>query len=139
MRVLAVDLGSKRVGLARSDETATIAEPHGVISATPAETLPARLAAAAREIEAGEIVVGLPRRLDGSSGPEAAAARQVAEALRAASGLRVELLDERLSTAQAERALIAGDASRSRRRQVVDSVAAALILQTYLERRRARR
>lgn len=137
--MLAVDLGSKRVGLARSDESATIAEPHGVIAAEPAETLPARLAAAAHEAGAEEIVVGLPRRLDGSSGPEAVAARRLADALRTASGLRVELLDERLSTVQAERALLAADARRSRRRQVVDSVAAALILQSYLERRRARR
>ena len=136
MRVLAVDLGSRRVGLARSDETGTIAEPLGVIPADPAETLVARLAAAASEAGAVEVVVGLPRRLDGSLGPEAHVARETARLLQQVSRLPVSLVDERLSTVQAERSLIAAGARRARRKAAVDGVAAALILQTYLARKR---
>ncbi len=136
MRVLAVDLGTRRVGLARSDETATIAEPVGTLPAEPEETLVERLAAAAREHCAGEIVVGLPRRLDGSLGPEAKAARDLADRLRQATGLRVALADERLTTVAAERSLLAAGARRGRRREVRDQVAAALILQSYLAGRR---
>ena len=138
-RVLGVDLGSVRVGLARSDETGTVAEPLATLPAEPAATLPDRLADAAREAGAGEIVVGLPKRLDGGEGPEAKAARRLAAELRGRSGLPVALIDERLSTAAAERALIAQGARRSRRRAVVDQVAATLILQSYLAGRDARR
>lgn len=136
MRVLAVDLGTRRVGLARSDESATIAEPLGVLPAEPAATLVERLAAAAQEVGAAEIVVGLPRRLDGSLGPEAQSARQLAGELRRRTGLPVALADERLTSVAAERALIETGARRGRRRQVVDQVAATLILQGYLARRR---
>lgn len=132
MRVLAVDLGSRRVGLARSDETATIAEPLATLPAEPAETLVERLAAAAEAAGASEIVVGLPRRLDGSLGPEAKAAQAIAAELRTKTGLRVALADERLSTAAAERSLLSAGARRERRKQVIDQVAAALILQSYL-------
>ena len=138
MRVLAVDLGAKRVGLARSDESRTIAEPYGTLAGEPAATLVERLAEAVRAAGATEVVIGLPRRLDGSAGPEAAAARAVADQLRRLTRLRVELMDERLTSAQAERVLLAGGSRRARRREVVDRVAATLILQSYLERRRVR-
>jgi putative Holliday junction resolvase len=132
-RVLAVDPGSRRVGLAISDPTGTIAQPLTWLPAEPAATLVARLAALAREREAERLVVGLPRRLDGGLGPEAKAARALAEGLREATGLDVALVDERLTSVAAERALLAGGASRARRRQLSDQVAAALILQTYLD------
>jgi putative holliday junction resolvase len=131
--VLAVDPGSKRVGTALSDPTGTVAQPFRTLPAEPASTLPARIAELAREVEAGEIVVGLPLRLDGREGPEARAAREMSARLREATGLRVRLVDERLSSAAAERALVAGGARRSRRREVADQVAAAIFLQTYLE------
>ncbi len=136
MRILAIDPGSKRVGLAVSDPTGTIAQALTTIAAEPADTLAARLAAVAREAEAARIVVGLPRRMDGTYGPEAAAARALADGVRAASRLPVELVDERLTTVAAERAMIAGGLRRSRRRQSIDQVAAALLLQTHLDRRR---
>lgn len=135
-RVLAVDPGTRRVGVAVSDPTGTIAQPLTVLPAEPAGSLPERLAALAREHEASELVVGLPRRMDGSLGPEAREARALADRLRLASGLGVTLVDERLTSAAAERALLAGGLSRARRRQLSDQVAAALILQTYLDRRR---
>ena len=135
MRVLAVDPGSKRVGLAISDSTGTIAQPMTTIPAEPRETLAARLATVAREHEAIRIVVGLPRRMDGSLGPEAKAARELAGEVRAASKLPVELVDERLTTAAAEKSLLAGGMRRKDRRANIDRVAAAILLQTHLNRR----
>jgi len=105
--------------------------------AEPQETLAERIADIARREDAGRIVVGLPLRLDGSSGPEAKSARDLADTLRRASGLPVELVDERLTTAAAERAMIEGGARRSRRRETIDQVAATLLLQSHLDRRQA--
>jgi putative Holliday junction resolvase len=120
--------------VAISDPTGTIAQPLTSVPAEPAASLVARVAALAAEREAERLVVGLPRRMDGSLGPEAAAARALAHGLRRATGLPVSLVDERLTSVAAERALLAGGASRARRRQLSDQVAAALILQTYLDR-----
>ncbi|HEV2416102.1 MAG TPA: Holliday junction resolvase RuvX [Candidatus Dormibacteraeota bacterium] len=133
--MLAVDLGSKRVGLAVSDPTGKIAQPLATVDANPQETLPERVAEIAKEHEVTEIVVGLPRRLDGSFGPEAKSARAIAEAIRKASRRRVELVDERLTTAQAERSMIAGGVRRERRKATIDQVAATLLLQSHLDRR----
>jgi putative Holliday junction resolvase len=135
-RVVAVDPGSRRVGVAVSDPDRLIAQPLCQIPAAPLESLPERLVALAREQEAEELVVGLPRRLDGGLGPEAHAARELADRLRALSGLPVTLVDERLTSAAAERALVATGIKRARRRQLSDQVAAALILRHHLDRRR---
>jgi putative holliday junction resolvase len=137
VRILAVDPGSKRVGLAVSDPTETIAQALSTIPAEPGDTLATRLAEIAKAHEARRIVVGLPLRLNGTRGPEAAAAKQLADALRQASGLPVELVDERMTTAAAERSLIAGGVRREKRRLVVDGVAATLLLQGHLDRKRA--
>jgi putative Holliday junction resolvase len=130
---MAVDPGSRRVGIAVSDPTRTIAQPLSTVAAEPAATLVERLAALAREQEASRLVVGLPRRLDGGQGPEAKAARALADDLRRATGLPVTMVDERLTSVAAERALLASGASRARRRQLSDQVAAALILQSHLD------
>jgi putative holliday junction resolvase len=137
-RVLAIDPGSRRVGVAVSDPSATIAQPLTVLAANPGATLVERLAGLAREQEAIALVVGLPRRLDGGLGPEAKAARTLADELRRATGLVVTLVDERLTSAAAERALLSGGASRARRRQLSDKVAATMILQSYLDSVRLR-
>lgn len=137
-RVLAIDPGSRRVGVAVSDPSATIAQPLTVLAAHPGATLVERLARLAREQEAAALVVGLPRRLDGGIGPEAKAARILADELRRATGLEVTLVDERLTSAAAERALLSGGASRARRRQLSDKVAATMILQSYLDSVRLR-
>lgn len=134
--MLAVDPGSKRVGVAISDPSGTIAQALVTEPAEPHETLAERLAGIAREQGAGRIVVGLPRRLDGSEGPEAKSARSLAEQLRRLARLPVELVDERLTTAQAERAMIDAGARRSRRREGIDRVAATLLLQSHLDRKR---
>ncbi|MDQ6877001.1 MAG: Holliday junction resolvase RuvX [Candidatus Dormibacteraeota bacterium] len=125
------------MGLALSDPTATIAQALTTVAAEPTDTLAARLAEIARTYEAARIVVGLPRRLDGSRGPEAAAAQHLADAVRKESGLPVELVDERLTTVAAERSLIEGGVRRDKRRLSVDRVAATLLLQSHLDRRRA--
>ena len=136
MRILAVDPGSKRVGLAVSDPSATIAQALTTVPAEPADTLVSRLAEIAKAQEARRIVVGLPLRLDGRRGPEAVAAKVLADRLRKESGLPVELVDERLTTAAAERSLIAGGMRREKRRLTIDGVAATLLLQGHLDSRR---
>lgn len=132
-RILAVDPGSRRVGVAVSDPTGTIAQPLTVLSAHPADTLIERLTTLTREHEATALVVGLPRRLDGRLGPEAEAALSLADQLRTATGLEVTMVDERLTSVAAERALLSSGASRARRRRLSDQVAAAMILQTFLD------
>jgi putative Holliday junction resolvase len=137
VRTLAVDPGTKRVGVAVSDPTGMIAQALTTIDAEPAESLAARVAEIAEAQGAGRVVVGMPRRMDGSYGPEAKAARELADRIRKASGLPVELVDERLTTVAAERSLLEGGVRRTKRRQSIDRVAAALLLQSHLDRRRA--
>jgi putative holliday junction resolvase len=139
MRTLAVDPGTKRIGLAVSDPTGTIAQGLSTLDAEPAATLASRLAGVARAQGASRVVVGLPRRLDGTYGPEAAAARRLADGIREQSGLPVELVDERMTTAAAERSLIAGGVKRAERKLTIDKVAATLLLQSHLDRTRLRR
>lgn len=135
-RVLGVDLGARRIGLAVSDLTGTIASPHSVVtrSGDPAADH-RRVAEVASEVEAGMIVVGLPLSLSGADGPAARAAREEAVALAAATGLPVETADERFTTVTAERALVAGGVRRSARKALVDKVAAAVLLQSWLDGR----
>jgi putative Holliday junction resolvase len=137
MRVLAVDPGKVRVGLALSDEGGRLATPHSTLPA--GARLAARIAAVAAAEEAGSVVVGLPRRLDGTEGPEADAARALAQEIAAISGLAVELWDERFTTAMAASALKTSRPKRGRkvataRREATDRVAAAVLLQSYLDR-----
>ena len=135
-RMLGVDLGSKRIGLATSDPTGTIASPRSVLdrAGDPGQDHRA-IVAAAREGEAEMIVVGLPLSLSGADGPAATAVRAEVEALQAVAGpeLPVVLHDERLSTVTAERGLLEAGLRRDARRNVRDAVAAAVILQSYLD------
>ena len=133
MRVLGLDLGQKRIGVAVSDEDASIAFPSGAIeSRGPKKDVKAVLELI-EERAIGRVVVGLPRHLDGREGPEAEAARAFADALHRASGLPVETLDERWTTVEAERVLHAQGRKKKKQRAVVDSVAASIILSTYLD------
>jgi putative Holliday junction resolvase len=141
MRVLAVDPGKVRVGLALSDEGGRLATPHSTLPA--GARLAERIAAIASETSAGTVIVGLPRRLDGSEGPEAEAARDLADGIAEASGLAVELWDERFTSAMAETALRSSRPKRGRkvasaRREATDRVAAAVLLQSYLDRAAAK-
>lgn len=133
MRVLGLDLGQKRIGVAVSDEDASIAFPTGAIQSHGAKRDLQAVLELIEERGIGRVVIGLPRHLDGREGPEARAARDFADALQAASGLPVETLDERWTTVEAERLLSAQGRKRKKQRAVVDSVAASIILGTYLD------
>lgn len=131
-RVLGVDAGEVRVGLAVSDPTGTVATPLATVEAGP--DLPERLAGIAAEQRCDTVVVGLPKALSGRDTASTRRARELADAL-AGHGLRVELWDERLSSAEAERVLLAADRRRSQRRTERDRVAATIILQGWLQAR----
>ena len=133
-RIMAIDWGERRVGIALSDESCTIASPHSVLERSRSLDRDIdRLAGLVEECDVRLVLVGLPLRLDGTQGPAAEVILQVTERLRAVLQVPVQTCDERLSTAEAERALIGGDVSRKRRKGLVDQVAAALFLQTYLD------
>ncbi|GMU79309.1 MAG: putative pre-16S rRNA nuclease [Acidimicrobiia bacterium] len=137
-RALGVDLGEKRIGLARSDPSGVLASPAGTLHRS-GDLSADRVAivAAAREAEAQVIVVGLPRSLSGREGPAARAARAEAEALAEVAGeIRVELHDERFTTRDAQRALTAGGRRGRAPRERIDAAAAAVMLQSYLDGRR---
>lgn len=137
MRVLALDLGTKRIGIAVSDFTGTVASPLTVVVRSGSRRHDhERIAALVREEEAERVVIGLPLSLSGAEGPAARAARAEARALASVVAVPIETFDERLSTVTAERALAEGDVRGRARRQVVDKVAAAVFLQSYLEQRR---
>lgn len=132
--VLGLDLGARRIGLALSDEAARIAFPAGVLERVGLARDVAALRQLAVERAVTRIVVGLPRLLSGREGVGAEAARRFAAVLGEATGLPVELVDERLTTAEADRALREAPARRRRqRKQVIDTLAATLLLRTYLD------
>ena len=135
-RALGVDLGERRIGLALSDPSRTVASPYEVLRRSGDPVTDRRaIVAVAREVGANVIVVGLPLSLSGRVGPAAQAALEEIEALRAIAG-EIELVahDERLTTITAERALKEARVRRDARRNVVDKVAAAVMLQSWLER-----
>lgn len=136
MRILAVDLGKARTGLAVCDEGERLASPAGVIQEYNREKLAVTVAEQAKAYGVGEIVVGLPRNMDGSEGESAQGARLFAEQLRALTELPVALQDERGTTITAHGYLNETDTRGKKRKAVVDAVAATIILEDYLMRRR---
>ena len=132
--VLGLDLGTKTIGIAASDRLLGSATPVETLRRTKftadAEALLARM----REREAGGLVLGLPRNMDGSEGPRAQSTRAFARNLERLTDVPIVFWDERLSTVAAERALLEADTSRARRAEVIDHVAAAYILQGALDR-----
>lgn len=137
-RYLGLDLGSRTVGVAVSDPLGLTAQPLEVIRFRSWEEAEHRLEELVRLYGAERLVVGYPRRTDGSEGPEAERVRQRAARLEKRLGVPCELWDERLTTVVAERALLEADVSRRRRRRVIDQTAAAVMLQSYLDFRRRR-
>jgi putative Holliday junction resolvase len=135
VRILALDVGEKRIGLAVSDPLGITAQGLEVLTRKDPEADLARLVEVAREWGVQEIVLGLPRHMDGRPGKAVPEIMELARRLKEALGVKVATWDERLTSAEAERVLIAADVSRRRRRQVVDQLAAVLILQGYLESR----
>ncbi len=137
MRSLGLDLGARRIGLAISDEEGTFAFPAGSLRRRDLRGDLDALHALMEERGIGAVVVGLPVHMNGRLGPEAAATRRFARELATTTGRPVELLDERWTTREAERALReAGRRGRGRDPGEVDAAAAAILLRTWLERRR---
>lgn len=133
MRILGIDYGDRKIGISVSDELGWTAQGVGVIRFRDEEEAMERIGQLIREYGISEIVIGLPRNMDASIGPRGELSMRLADTLRQRFRLPVHLWDERLSTAHAERTLIAADMSRSKRKKVVDKLAAVLILQGYLD------
>src|SRR5215472_2237526 len=135
-RLLGLDLGEKTIGLALSDRLLTVATPFGTLKRGKFAADAARLDIIISEQGVGGLVVGLPLNMDGSDGPSAQSARAFARNWAGRSEIPLVLWDERLSTAAVTRTLLDADASRKRRSEVVDRMAAAYILQGALDRLR---
>ena len=138
MRFMGLDVGDKTIGIAISDELGISANPITVIRRMGSlKREIGEICRIAEEYEVGRIIVGMPLMLDGTVGIQAEKVIAFADALRRRTKVTVVMWDERLTTAEIERMLIASDQSRAKRKRVVDKLAAALILQSYLDRQRA--
>jgi putative holliday junction resolvase len=133
MRILAIDHGTKRMGIAISDELKMIAQPLEYIPAEPFANFLVRLKELLREKEVDLILVGLPRNMDGSYGPAALKVREFIAALKNDTSVPIKAWDERLTSVQANRLLIQGNVRRDKRKEKVDKMAAAILLQSYLD------
>lgn len=138
-RLLGFDVGTKTIGLALSDVTRAIATPYETLRRTKFTADAKAIAEIVAKQDVGGLVIGLPLNLDGSEGPRAQSTRAFARNLAGHVDLPMAFWDERLSTAAVERHLIEADASRKRRAEVIDRMAAAYILQGALDRLRALR
>ena len=133
MRILALDHGTKRIGVAVSDELKMIATPLEYIPAEPFADFLARLKDIIREKEVELVVIGMPRNMDGSYGPAALKVQEFIAVLKDAITVPIKTLDERLTTVQAQRFLIQGGVRRDKRKDKVDKTAAAILLQSFLD------
>jgi putative Holliday junction resolvase len=136
LRVLGLDVGSKTIGVAVSDELGLLAHPRVTLARRGTRADVAQVQGQVAAEGAERVVVGLPLTLEGTIGPRAKRVLVLVEALSAGLGVPVETWDERFSTAAVERALIEADLSRARRKQVIDQEAAAFILQGWLDAHR---
>ncbi len=136
MRLMGLDVGDKRIGIALSDEGFVIASPKETLERRGNRKDIAHLLDLAQREDVSEILVGMPLSLNGSEGPQAQKVGRFIEALKAETDIPVTTWDERLTTVSAERALLEGDVSRATRKKTIDRVAAALILQGYLDSKR---
>ncbi len=133
MRILALDHGSKRIGVAVSDETRTIAQPLEYIPAEPFADFIVRLKVLLTEKQIDLILIGMPRNMDGSYGPAAQKVETFVAVLKTAITVPIKLWDERLTSTMANRILIQGNVRRDKRKEKVDKMAAAILLQSYLD------
>ena len=135
MRILGLDIGSKRIGVAVSDELGFTAQAVETLSCKNPEEDAAAILRLTEKYNAEEIVVGIPYNMDGTEGPQVEKVRNTIETIKKQVNVPIREWDERLSTVAAERVLLEADMSRSKRRKVIDKLAAALILQGYLDRK----
>ena len=134
MRIMALDVGSRTIGIACSDALLLTAQGIETIRRTSLEKDFNRLRELISEYEVHELVVGMPKHLNGTKGDRAEKTEEFVEKMKAVIDLPVTFWDERLSTVMAERQLIAADVSRKKRKSVIDKMAAVVILQGYLDR-----
>ncbi len=134
MRIIALDIGDVRIGVAVSDFMRIIANPRETYIRKNEDADIEYFIQLAKKEEADTFVVGLPINMDGTEGPRVELCRAFGEKLKEKSGLKVEYQDERLTTVTAERMLIEADVRRDKRKQVIDKVAATIILESYLNR-----
>ncbi|MCR4962990.1 MAG: Holliday junction resolvase RuvX [Firmicutes bacterium] len=135
MRILALDVGSKTIGVAVSDPLGITAQGLTTLRRTEMAADIGAIQKIVAEYQVEQIVIGLPLNMNGSQGPAAAMAREVGNALSAAGSPPLLYRDERLTTVMAEKAMLEGDLSRKKRKKIVDRIAAVLILQNYLDYR----
>jgi len=134
MRIAALDIGEKTIGVALSDETASIALPFGTVRRTESEKKDlAAVASLIAEQGVSKVVIGLPIMLRGEEAVQAEKVKSFAEKLARRINVPIVFWDERLTTVEAEKALAESGFSKKRRKEVIDSVAAALVLSSYLE------
>jgi len=133
VRILALDHGSKRIGVAICDELKMIATPLEFIPAEPFAAFLARLKELIREKEVEMILIGMPRNMDGSYGPAALKVQEFVAVLSETMAVPLKTWDERMTSAQANRFLISANVRRSKRKEKVDQTAAAILLQSYLD------
>lgn len=131
-RIMGVDYGDARTGIAISDLLCSIVGTTSVIHCRSTEKTIAQICAMVKDSDVGEIVVGLPKNMDGSEGPRAELCRAFAQRLEEASGLKVAMWDERRTTVEAHNILSMHDYHGKKRKNTVDAVAASLILEGYL-------
>jgi len=132
-RIIGLDLGEKRIGVAVSDETATISTAADTIIRLSAKDLIKKISGMAASYCADEVVIGLPLNMNGTRGPQADKAISFVEKLKKGISCKVSTFDERLTTAQGEAILISADMSRKKRKQNIDKLAAQIMLQAYLD------
>ena len=133
MRILALDHGTKRIGVAISDELGMIAQPLEFVPAEPFEKFLARLNEIIQTKQVGSLLVGMPRNMDGSYGPAATKVQEFVAMLKQTITIPIKLWDERLTSTQANRYLIQANVRREQRKEKVDKTAAAILLQSYLD------
>ncbi len=136
MRILGIDMGAKRIGVAVSDELGITAQAVATIERNSKKNDLAAVCALIKEYDVQEVVIGYPKHLDGRPGEGAASYKEFGDKIHRKTGIPVFYWDERLTTVEAERTLLEGDIRRHRRKLVIDQVAACLILESYLAQRK---
>jgi putative holliday junction resolvase len=133
VRILALDHGTKRIGVAMSDELKMIAQPVEFLDTEPFAAFLVHLKQLLHDKEVELVLVGMPRNMDGSYGPAALKVQEFVATLKGALTVPIKTWDERLTSVQANRLLIQGNVRREQRKQKVDKMAAAILLQSYLD------
>ena len=135
MRILAIDLGEKRIGLALSDPLGLTAQGLPTIQVKNEQEIYSKILEVVKEKNVDLIVFGLPKNMNGTLGPQAAKVQEIAKKMEELSSIQIDFEDERLSTVRAEQILLEADTSRAKRKKSIDRLAAVIFLQSYLDRK----